>query len=94
MYILVYAFCAWLLYTAMPFTPFFLDLVYPLENGTRALFMPFYADYVLFDQNDYHYWTCGHIAIIYFTSFLLYSGVDGIYVLTVKHTCGLFAITW
>ncbi|XP_031787369.1 odorant receptor 13a [Nasonia vitripennis] len=88
-----YLLFAWMIYTFMPFTPYFLDQIFPLRNGTRPIQLPFYADYVIFNQLDYHYWCCGHIAVVYFTSFFLYSGVDGAYVLTVKHVCGLFAIT-
>ena len=82
------------MYTVMPFQPFIMDLFFPLQNETRSLLYPFYATYVIFDQDDYHYWCCWHIAAVYFSSFFLYCGVDGAYVLTVKHTCGLFSIIW
>lgn len=78
----------------MPLTPWILDLAFPLLNETRPKLMPFYADYIIFQEADYYTLSCTQIAIVYFTSFFLYCGIDGAYVLTVNHTCGLFAVTW
>ncbi|OXU27765.1 hypothetical protein TSAR_009019 [Trichomalopsis sarcophagae] len=91
----IYITYATIMYGLIPFTPYFLDQILPLQNGTRPKQVAFYADYVIFDQFDYHYWCCGHMILVYFyTSCSLFSGVDGIYLLAVKHACGLFLITW
>ncbi|NP_001177558.1 odorant receptor 175 [Nasonia vitripennis] len=87
----VYVWFGWTVYTLMPFIPYFLDKVSPL-NESRPLLMPFYADYIVFDQADYHYTSCFHIAFVYISSALLFCGVDATFVMSVQHTCGLFAI--
>ncbi|KAJ8686735.1 hypothetical protein QAD02_022529, partial [Eretmocerus hayati] len=88
----VYLCFAWISYSAMPLLPYSMDLIYPL-NTSRPILMPFFADYVFFDQKDHHFFACVHITIVTFAFFLIFSGIDGIYVLIVTHTCGLFAIT-
>ncbi|XP_058805311.1 uncharacterized protein LOC131672233 isoform X3 [Phymastichus coffea] len=82
---------AWVLYTLMPFLPLALDYMLPL-NDSRPVLMPFYANYLFFEQSDYHYWACGHIAVSYLAPLVLFCGLDTIYVISVKHTCGLFEI--
>lgn len=77
----------------MPFVPLALDVLMPL-NESRPVLMPFYANYVFFEQSEYHYSACWHMAIVHLTAFFLFSGTDTIYVITVKHTCGLFEIVW
>ena len=83
-----------MVYNMMPFLPPFLDVVHPLKNGTHPRLLPFYGNYIFFDQADYHYETCIHAFVVYFWATTLFAGIDTIYVATVKHTCGLFAIVW
>ncbi|NP_001177557.1 odorant receptor 173 [Nasonia vitripennis] len=90
----VYVFLAWVTCNFVPFIPPLLDILLPLENGTHDLVYPFYADYVFFKQTDYHYESCLHVFFVYFGTTSLFAGMDTIYVATVKHSCGLFAITW
>ncbi|OXU32113.1 hypothetical protein TSAR_002954 [Trichomalopsis sarcophagae] len=89
----VYVFLAWVTYNFLPFIPPLLDILLPLENGTHDLVYPFYADYVFFKQTDYHYESCLHVFFVYFGTTSLFAGMDTIYVATVKHSCGLFAVT-
>ena len=82
------------MYSLSPYTPYILDTVFPLENKTRPLWIPFYADYIFFDQIRYHYLVNIYAAFVYAATCLLTLGIDGTFVIAVKHVSGLFAVTW
>lgn len=90
---LAYLGMAWVVFAFLPLTPLFLDIVLPL-NESRPHLKPFHADYVLFQQDDYHFWACVHVTVVFASSILLIGSCDGIFIMFVKHVCGLFNIVW
>ena len=78
----------------MPLTPYVLDIVLPLENETRPLWIHFYVDYIFFDQADHNGLVNIYISILYGIYGFVTCGPDLMFMMAIKHTCGLFAITW
>lgn len=82
--------CIW---AGMPLVPVIMDLTFPI-NETRPKMDPYYGDFLIIEQKDYFYWTVAQTVVLYFTTVTMFVGVDGIFVLAVKHTCGLYSIVW
>lgn len=70
-----------------------MDLTIPL-NESRSKIIPLYGDFLIFDQENYHYCIVALVAVVYLTDVLVFAGVDGTFLLVVKHTCGLCSIVW
>lgn len=77
------------------FLPNIANVIAPLENGKRPRGVPYYSDYVFFDQTDYLLWVIAYLFALHLFTFLpAISALDTLYMQTVSHTSALFAITW
>ena len=74
--------------------PFLFDVLFPLENGTYPPIIPFYGDFIFFNQSEHHKEVALYAMCVYLTNTCVCAGIDTCYVATVKHACGVFAIVW
>ncbi|XP_058793941.1 uncharacterized protein LOC131665813 [Phymastichus coffea] len=90
---MAFVFMTWIVCSSKPFLPLVVNLIIPSENGTRPLLTPLHADYIFFDQTEHIYLISAYTAAAYTFFFPFFSGFESFYLLTVKHVCGLFAVT-
>ncbi|KAL7291106.1 hypothetical protein TKK_0015235 [Trichogramma kaykai] len=87
-----YGAMATVVFNSTPYIPLILDKVFPL-NETRDLLFPYYADYYFIDAVEYHYTLFTfHGAMVICAATLGATAVDSMFVVNVKHNCGLFNI--
>ena len=81
-------------YAFNPFLSLTLDVIMPLENATRPLVWPIYADYVIFNKEDHFYKVSFHIVLVAFFVTCLHVGLNTIFIMAIQHWCGLAEVIW
>lgn len=78
------------LFILLSLTPQILDVIMPL-NETRQKKMMFYLEYNI-DHEKYFYWTVLHAVCSSVCLAYVIFCADTIFLITVHHACGIFAI--
>lgn len=77
-------------YLLLTFSPIILNVLKPLNES--RLMQPVYPALFPFDQDKYLTYILFYGVVTSILGILIFCAIDGMYITTVHHACGLFAI--